>query len=69
VAICTPKFGGKKHTWVDLKLKGENREPFLKVDVGTLFYLQCRTPAAVFGYHPSLAKLAFWTQFIIARLL
>jgi len=24
-----------------------------------------RTPAAVFGYHPSPAKLAFWTQFIL----
>jgi len=28
-----------------------------------------RTPAAVSGYHPSSAKLAFWTQYIIARLL
>jgi len=32
-------------------------------------YTQTRTPAAVFGYHPSSAKLAFWTQYKIARLL
>jgi len=40
VAICTLKFGGKKHPWVDLKIKGENCEPRLKVGVDTLFYLQ-----------------------------
>jgi len=27
VDICTLKFGGKKHPWVDLKIKGGNREP------------------------------------------
>jgi len=30
---------------------------------------QVRTPAAVSGYHLSSAKLAFWIQYIIARLL
>jgi len=43
VAICTLKFGGKKHPWVDLKIKGGNREPPLKVGVDTFFYLQCTT--------------------------
>jgi len=41
VAICTLKFGGKKHPWVDLKIKGENCKSPLKVGVDTLFYLQC----------------------------
>jgi len=26
--------------------------------------IRLRTPAAVSGYHPSSAKLAFWTQYI-----
>jgi len=43
VAICTLKFGGKKHPWVDLKIKGGNHEPPLKVGINKLFYLQCRT--------------------------
>jgi len=41
VAICTLNFGGNKHPWVDLKIKGGNREPPLKVGRDTLFYLQC----------------------------
>jgi len=41
VAICTLKFGVNKHPWVDLKLKGGNCEPPLKVGVDTFFYLQC----------------------------
>jgi len=41
MAICTLKFGDKKHPWVDLKIKVENCEPPLKVGVDTLFYLQC----------------------------
>jgi len=27
VAVCTLNFSGKKHPWVDLKIKGGNREP------------------------------------------
>jgi len=38
VDICTLKFGGKKHPWVDLKIKDGNREPPLKVVVDTLFF-------------------------------
>jgi len=38
VDICTLKFGGKKRPWVDLKIKGGNREPPIKVVVDTLFY-------------------------------
>jgi len=30
VAICTLNFGGIKHLWVDLKIKGRNRELPLK---------------------------------------
>jgi len=37
VAICTLKFGGK-HPWVDLKIKGGNCKPPLKVGVDTLFF-------------------------------
>jgi len=40
VDICTLKFGGKKHPWVDSKIKGDNCEPPLKVVVDILF-LQC----------------------------
>jgi len=38
VDICTLKFGGKKHPWVDLKIKGGNCVPPLKVVVDSLFF-------------------------------
>jgi len=37
VDICILMFGGKKHPWVDLKIKSGNREPLLKVGVDTFF--------------------------------
>jgi len=40
VAICTLKFGGNKHPWVEFKTKGGNCEAPLKVGVDTLLYLQ-----------------------------
>jgi len=46
VAICTLKFGGKKHLWVDLKINSGNCESALKVGVDTLFYLQCEQKIA-----------------------
>jgi len=43
--------------------------PVTKNAGGAIFWTNLhplRIPAAVSGYHPSSAKLVFWTQFIIA---
>jgi len=35
--ICNLKFDGKKHPWVNLKIKGRYLKPPLKLVVGTIF--------------------------------